>query len=102
MAEVFKDGFYGGLAGALVGVAALLFDINDAEDHLNYIAIGAGVGVMVGTAYGIYSATRAVAELDGSQVTWHLPTPQIVPMYSTALSRDRRIEYQVPLLRIHF
>ena len=102
VADVFKDGFYGGLAGALVGVAALLFDINDAEDHLNYIAIGAGIGVMAGTAYGIYSATRAVAELDGSRVSWHLPTPQMVPTYSSALSRDQQVEYQVPLLRIHF
>ena len=102
VADIFRDGFYGGLAGALVGVAAILFDIDDAEDHLNYIAIGAGVGVIGGTAYGIYSATQAFAEIEGSRTTWHLPVPQIVRKYSSNPSRDREVIYAMPLLRVHF
>ena len=100
--DIFKDGFYGGLAGALVGTAALFFDIKDAEDHLNYIALGAGVGVMAGTAYGIYSATRYMAEIQGSRVTWHLPIPQMVQKDTSAIERGKEVEYQVPLLRVHF
>ena len=102
VADIFKDGFYGGLAGALVGAAVLLFDLDDAEDHLDYLAIGAGVGVIAGTAYGIYSATRYMAEVQGSQVTWHLPIPQMVQKDTSATTRSREIEYQVPLLRVHF
>jgi hypothetical protein len=99
--DIFKDGFYGGLAGALVGAAALAFT-DEPQDHLNYIAIGTGVGVMAGTAYGIYSASQAVAELEGSRVTWHLPIPQIVPRYSSAVMKGQPIEYQIPLLRVQF
>ncbi len=100
--DIFKDGFYGGLAGALVGTAVLLFDIKDAEDHLNYIAIGAGVGVIAGTAYGIYSATQAVAEIEGTRTVWHLPVPQIAQKGSSLTAKNREVEYRVSLLRIHF
>ena len=102
VADIFKDGFYGGLAGALVGTAALLFDIEEAEDHLNYIANGAGIGVIAGTAYGIYSATRAVAEIEGSRTVWHLPVPQIVQKHSSLTAKSREVEYQVALLRLYF
>ena len=100
--DVFKDGFYGGLAGTLVGVASLFFNIDDAGDHLDYIAIGAGVGVIAGTTYGIYSATRAVAELEGSRITWHLPIPQMVRKDTSVTARDKANEYQASLLRVHF
>lgn len=99
--DIFKDGFYGGLAGALVGAAALAFT-DEPEDHLNYIAIGAGVGVIAGTAYGIYSATRAVAEIEGTRTVWHLPVPQIVQKGSSLTAKNREVEYRVSLLRIHF
>jgi hypothetical protein len=99
--DIFKDGFYGGLAGALVGAAALAFT-SEPEDHLNYMAIGAGVGVIAGTAYGIYSATQAMAEIEGSRTVWHLPTPQIVQKDSSLIVKSREVEYQVTLLRIHF
>lgn len=99
--DIFKDGFYGGLAGTLVGAAALAFT-SEPEDHLNYIAIGAGVGVIAGTAYGIYTATRAVAEIEGSRTVWHLPIPQIVQKDSSLTAKSQEVEYQVALLRVHF
>lgn len=99
--DIFKDGFYGGLAGALVGAAALAFT-DEPEDHLNYIAIGAGVGVIAGTAYGIYTATRYMAEIQGSRLTWHLPVPQIALKGLSASQGRQEVEYQVPLFRIHF
>jgi uncharacterized membrane protein YebE (DUF533 family) len=99
--DIFKDGFYGGLAGALVGTAALAFT-DEPEDHLNYIAIGAGVGVMAGTAYGIYSATQAMAEIEGSRVVLNLPVPQVVPRALSMTSKAGGVEYQVALLRIRF
>lgn len=104
VADIFKDGFYGGLAGALVGAATLLFDIEDAEDHLNYIAIGAGVGIVAGTAYGIYSTiqTMHLAEIEHSQIAWHFPVPQITRVRSALIDQEPEIQYHVPLLRVHF
>lgn len=73
MEEVLVDGFYGGLAGALVGAAFMAFK-DHPGDHLNDIAVGAGVGVIVGTLYGIGKATRAFAELQDGVLTVQMPT----------------------------
>ncbi len=100
--DIFKDGFYGGLAGTLVGTAALAFAHGKTKDHLNYIAIGAGVGVLAGTAYGIYSATRAVAEIEGTRTVWHLPLPQVVHKGLSLTAKSQEVEYRVSLLRVHF
>lgn len=75
MKEVFKDGLYGGLAGALVGGAVLAFT-NDPGDHLNYIAYGAAGGVLAGTVYGIASVSRAFAEIERGRLYVNLPSPQ--------------------------
>jgi hypothetical protein len=71
--EVFMDGFYGALAGTLVGAAFLAFTSHP-EDHLENLAIGAGVGALVGTAYGIAKASSAFAEIDHGKLTFHVPT----------------------------
>jgi hypothetical protein len=104
VADIFKDGFYGGLAGALVGAAALLIDIEDADDHLDYIAIGAGAGIIAGTAYGIYSTIQTVAmtEIQHSQIAWRFPVPQITRVRSALIDQEQEIQYRVPLLRVHF
>lgn len=73
---VFKDGFYGGLAGALVGGAALAFRDNPG-DHLDYISIGAAVGVFVGVTYGLVSESRALAEIENGKAVFRLPVPDI-------------------------
>ncbi len=73
MEEVLIDGFYGGLAGALVGAAFMAFKENPG-DHLDDIAIGAGVGVIAGTLYGIGRAARAFAEIEDGRLTVQMPT----------------------------
>lgn len=73
---VFKDGFYGGLAGALVGGAILVFR-DHPGDHLNYLSYGAAIGVIVGTTFGIVSASRSMAEIDDHKVVFHLPIPNV-------------------------
>jgi len=73
MEEVLIDGFYGGLAGALVGAAFMAFKENPG-DHLNDIAIGAAVGVIAGTLYGIGRAARAFAEVEDGKLTVQMPT----------------------------
>ncbi len=99
--DIFQNGVYGGLAGALVGAAALAFT-EEPEDHLNYIAIGAGVGVIVGTAYGVYTATRPLAMIEDSRIRWSLPTPQAVALRSGPDDQGPRIEYRLHLLAVRF
>ncbi len=99
MGEVFKDGFYGGLAGALVGGAILAFK-DEPADHLNYIAYGAAAGVLVGTVYGLASVSRAFAEVENGNVYVNLPLPH------AGISRvgmDRyEVSYSLSLLRYNF
>lgn len=73
---VFKDGFYGGMAGALVGGAALVFR-DHPGDHLNYISYGAAIGVFVGVTFGIVSAGRSLAEVDDHKLAFHIPAPNV-------------------------
>lgn len=73
---VFKDGLYGGLAGGLVGGAVLVF-AEHPEDHYIYIGYGAAIGVIVGTTFGIVSASRSMAELDGHRMVFQLPFPEV-------------------------
>ena len=75
MEEVLVNGFYGGLAGGLVGAAFMAFKKHPG-DHLKDIAVGAGVGVIVGTLYGIGKASRAFAEVQDGTLTVQMPTIQ--------------------------
>ncbi|HET6465857.1 MAG TPA: hypothetical protein VLY20_07380 [Nitrospiria bacterium] len=74
---VFKDGFYGGLAGALVGGAALALR-NHPGDHLNYLSYGAAIGVFAGVTFGLVTISHSLAELDDHRLVFHLPTPMLV------------------------
>jgi hypothetical protein len=51
---VAEDALWGCLIGTLVGAATLAFHTNDAGDHLENIAYGAGIGLMAGVGFGIY------------------------------------------------
>ena len=99
MKEVFRDGFYGGLVGALVGGALLAFK-DDPGDHLNYIAYGAAGGVLAGTAYGIASVSRAFAEVEKGKVYVDIPLPE------TRISKigidQYEVTYSLNLLRYNF
>ena len=48
---ILKDGFYGGLVGALVGGALLAFR-DDPGEHIDLVAQGAAIGVIGGVAFG--------------------------------------------------
>ncbi len=95
--DIFADGFYGGLLGVLVGGAAMLLT-DKASDHKEYLTTGAGVGVMLGVAYGVAKESRAFAEIkpDGVQVGW--PTLQ----WDRAVSKDGIPTWRADLLRFGF
>ena len=77
--EIFKNAFYGGATGSLVGAALLVFTKKPA-DHLEYIAYGAAGGVIAGTAYGLVRTSRSLAEYENGKVRFAIPavTPDIL------------------------
>jgi len=74
--NIFLDGFYGGMAGALVGTAFTAFTKHPG-DHLDNIAIGGGIGILAGTAYGVVRSTRAMAEIERGKMTVQFPSVQL-------------------------
>jgi hypothetical protein len=79
LAGVMHDALYGGMIGALVGAAVLPFTEHPG-DHLDYIAIGAGAGVIAGTLYGLVQANRSFAALEDGRLTVGLPLPELRPV----------------------
>ncbi len=71
---VFKDGFYGGLAGALVGGAVVLLRDKPGE-HLDLIGRGAAIGAIVGVAFGLVTVSRSLAEIRDGRVIVGIPVP---------------------------
>ncbi len=95
LVEVLESSFYGGLTGTLIGGAFLAFR-DKPSDHLSDLRIGAGVGVILGTIYGIAKTTsRSFAEIDNGQFTFHVPTLQFdLDPY------DHSVRGSIDLLRI--
>ncbi len=73
MLVVLKSSFYGGLTGALIGTAILAFR-DKPSDHTEDIQIGAGVGIIVGTLYGLAKTTQAFVQVEDGNLTVQMPT----------------------------
>ncbi len=71
--ETVKDSLYGSLAGGLVGAAVLAFTKRPG-DHLNYMGFGAAGGAVAGATISMFSAPKALAELDNGEVKLAVPT----------------------------
>lgn len=84
--SIFQNVFYGGLSGALVGAAVLVFTSQPGK-HLDYIGYGAAGGVLVGAAYGAITTSRSLAELKDGEVKFAIPT--IVPELREANSKGQ-------------
>jgi len=74
--EVLQSSFYGGLTGALIGAAFLAFR-DRPRDHLKDISVGAGIGVILGTLYGIGKTTQAFVEVQDGSIAFHLPSIEL-------------------------
>lgn len=85
MQNVFRDTLYGGAIGAVIGVGFMLLT-KEPKDHWNYIAYGAGGGIIAGAAISIASSTKAVAEIEGGRITFN------VPNIKTNIIQDKRDE----------
>lgn len=74
--DIFKDSFYGGMVGALIGGALLVFR-DDRSDHLDMIAYGAAAGVIVGAALGLTKAGKALTEFEDGHFYVQFPTVRV-------------------------
>ena len=96
---VLKDGFYGGLVGALVGGAILAFK-DEPGDHLDLITKGAAIGVIGGVAFGLYEISNSMAELEDGKMSVGVPTPQI--RINSLGSGVSEVEVDIHLFRWRF
>lgn len=100
MRSVFMDAAYGGAVGALLGVGFMLLS-DKPSDHWNYVAFGAGGGIIAGAAIGLATSTKALAEIENGKVTFN------VPEVKTDILLDKRDEKpevvrSLSLLRYNF
>jgi hypothetical protein len=95
---VFQDAMYGAAIGALLGAGFMLVS-NSPTSHWDYIAVGAGAGIIGGVAYGVYSSSRGFAEYEDGEFHLNVPTPKL------ALHEGRKgteLAMGVDLLRSRF
>lgn len=103
MQTTLRDALYGGIVGALIGSAVVLLTDNP-DNHLGFIPTGAGVGILVGAAYGVASSgviTTAGAEIEDGKVTLNLPTIKSEEVYDEVANVQEVIE-RVDLIRLKF
>lgn len=78
MEHTLRSTIYGGIIGGLIGTAVLLVTDNP-EDNLSYIPTGAGVGLLLGAAYGLASSgvvyTSAIEASEG-ELAFQIPEVQ--------------------------
>ncbi len=106
MQETFRSAGFGGLIGALVGAGVWMISDNDEwDDHISYIPTGAGVGILIGTAYGLYTHTvvqqRAATEVKDGRLTFNVPTVRTANVYDTYTNRNEVVE-SLDLLSVKF
>ncbi len=75
MPVVFRDTLYGSLTGAFIG-GLLLLTTENKSDHLEYIVYGGLAGAVGGLAYGVYDTSQALVEIDRGQITVGVPSIQ--------------------------
>lgn len=103
MQRTMRDAIYGGIVGALIGSAILLLTDNP-DEHLGYIATGAGVGVLAGAAYGVATSgvmMSAGAEIEDGKLTLNMPTVRTERIYDEVANMYEEIE-QIDLIRVKF
>ncbi len=104
LAHTIKSAIYGGALGGLVASAVVLLTDNPGG-NLGYIPTGIGVGVLLGTAYGIATSEvvqdRAFGELDGGRLNLHVPTVKATAKYDRETGTSEVVE-SMDLLKVRF
>ena len=87
-----NNALYGGILGGLVGAAVLLLT-DEPDDHLSYIPTGAGVGVLLGAAYGLATSgvIESIGEVEDGRFTLNLPTMKRVEVFDKNSNQNELI-----------
>ncbi len=93
--NTMEDALYGGAIGALVGAGAMLVSGSPSK-HWDYLLTGAGLGIIGGAIYGVYTSARPVAELEDGKLKLAVPTPE------PALDSGGRLAMRLPLFASRF
>ncbi len=73
--NVMDDALYGGGIGAMVGLGLML--VSDAPtSNWNYLTRGAGYGIIIGAAYGIFRSSKALAQVEDGHIQLGMPSPE--------------------------
>ena len=76
MDDVYNSTLYGAGIGALVGLGGLL--LSDApKDNLSMITKGAGLGIVVGAAFGIYKNSQPLLSSNDGKMSVNMPIPEV-------------------------
>ena len=97
--DVFITAGYATAFGAALGAASLSF-FDNPQDHLQFIAIGASLGFITGSALGSYVvlAPMASTEAPGSTNLAGVEAPVLLrPVFSTQNSRLLQVEGMIQL-----
>jgi hypothetical protein len=102
MEQTLKDSIYGGIIGALVGSAVVLLTENP-DEHLDYIPTGAGVGILIGAAYGLAtSGVMQTVELsDDGWITLDWPSFSRARVFDN-FTNDYEIIETLRLIKVNF
>jgi len=100
--DMLSGSIYGGIIGALVGSGAMLLT-DKPEDNLSYIVTGAGLGILVGTAYSIATSgvVQSVGEIEDGKFTLKVPTVRMEKIYDPATDSHELVE-RVDLIKLRF
>jgi O-antigen/teichoic acid export membrane protein len=102
MEHTMQSTLYGGVIGALLGGALVLLSDNP-EDNLDYIASGAGVGILVGAAYGIASSgvVESLGEVEDGKFRFGLPLLKRKTVFDKNVNRYD-VTSEISLLKLKF
>ena len=102
MRYTLNNALYGGVLGGLVGAAVLLLT-DEPDDHLDYILTGAGVGVLMGAAYGIATSgvIESLAKVEDGRLTFRMPTVKRFEVFDD-YSNKREMVNSIDVLSFRF
>lgn len=88
--KIMRNGAYGGIVGAMIGGALLVF-VNNRNDHLEFITTGAAAGVLVGVGWGVYdsSSRNPYVMIEDGKVHTAFSAPRVLGGEPSVADRGR-------------
>jgi hypothetical protein len=88
--EIFKDAFYGGLAGFVTGAVIIALTKKPA-DHLEYLAYGVGAGAAAGGAFGFMKTRSSGSLVEIENGRMKLGVPAIIPDFRDKTAKGKQV-----------